>query len=302
MDLDLKTLAIFVKVSELRSFVRAAEALEITQSGVSNAIKRLEAQLGVGLLLRTTRSVKLTEDGEAFFHRCKQVIEDLEDAKEVLMRTRHQPAGTLRVSLPASFGRSIIVPLLGAFQAQNKNIAVAISITDRYVHLVEEGVDVALRFGALDDSSLVSRKLVSVHRRIIAAPSYLVEYGTPHTIEDLARHNCLPLIYHETDRIRPWTFLQGGESRHFSPKGSMTFNDGHSLHTAVCAGIGLGQIHDYYVDAEIDAGTLVPLLESFEPQADVISIVYPKASHLSPRVRAFVDFLVEACGSSQIGR
>lgn len=300
MDLDLKTLAIFVKVAELQSFVRAAEALDITQSGVSNAVKRLESQLGVGLLMRTTRSVRLTEEGQTFFQRCRQVIEGLEQAVEEISRAREHPAGMLRVSLPASFGRSVIVPLMGEFQAQHQNVEVAISITDRYVSLVEEGIDVALRFGELQDSSLVARQLVGVHRRIVAAPDYLARCGTPHTIDDLAQHNCLPLTYHETDRVRAWTFLENGRARHFSPKGSMAFNDSHSLLTAVRACIGMAQIHDYYIDADVADGSLVRVLEAFAPPPDVISIVYPKTSHLAPRVRVFVDFLISACGSQRV--
>lgn len=295
MELDLRTLAIFVKVAERGSFVRAAEALDLGQSGVSNAIKRLESQLGVTLLVRTTRSVKLTQDGEAFFHRCRQVLADLDDARQVLMRSRRQPAGVLRVSLPVSFGRTRVVPLLGAFQAKYPKVEVAIGITDRYVNLVDEGVDVAVRFGTLEDSTLIARPLVRARRLIVGAPAYFAKRGKPGSIEALAAHNCLPLTYHETGRARPWKLRQGGVDRDVAPRGSMAFNDGHALYTAVKAGFGLGQIHDYYAQADIAAGLLVPVLADAEPEADAISIVYPQARHLSPRVRAFVDFLVGAC-------
>ncbi len=294
MDLDLRTLIIFVKVSELRSFVRTAEALDITQAGVSNAIKRLETQLGTALLARTTRSVNLTVDGEAFFHRCKQVIADLEDARQVLTRARRQPTGTLRISLPVSFGRLQVVPLLGQFQAKYPSVNVTISITDRYVNLVDEGVDIAVRFGALEDSSLIARPLTNVHRHVVGTPAYFAKHGKPKTLAELAQHNCLPLTFHESGRARPWKFQQDGEVLALTPKGSMNFNDGYALYIAVKAGIGLGQIHDYYVEADISAGLLIPVLEAFEPEADAFSIVYPKARHLSPRVRAFVDFLVAA--------
>lgn len=292
VDLDIRTLAIFVKVAELRSFVRAAETLDLGQSGVSNAIKRLEARLGTALLVRTTRSVNLTQDGEAFFHRCKQVLADLEDARQVLMRSRRQPSGVLRVSLPVSFGRTQVVPLLGKFQARYPKVEVAVSITDRYVNLVDEGVDVALRFGALDDSTLIARPLRSVRRLVVGTPAYFSRHGKPRTIEDLTRHNCLPLTYHETGRPRLWKFRQDSADKELAPRGSMTFNDGYALYAAVVAGFGLGQIHDYYVQADIAAGLLVPVLVGMEPEADGISIVYPQARHLSPRVRAFVDFLL----------
>ncbi|SHL21737.1 LysR family transcriptional regulator [Phytopseudomonas punonensis] len=297
MDMDLKTLGIFVEVAERKSFVRAAEALGITQAGVSNAIKRLEAQVDTALLVRTTRSVNLTVDGEAFFHRCRQVLADLNDARLVLCRAGRQPTGTLRLSLPVSFGRYRVVPLLGEFQARHPQVDLAVSISDRYVNLVEEGMDVAIRFGPLDDSSLIARPLVQVRRRVVGTPAYFTRHGVPESPDDLARHNCLALTYHETGRSRAWAFQEAGEPRAFKPRGSLNFNDGQALHTAALAGFGLGQIHDYYVRSQINAGQLVPVLDAWEPTADLISIVYPQSRHLSPRVRAFVDFMVEALAS-----
>jgi len=294
VDLDLRTLATFVKVSELRSFGRAAQALGITQSGVSNAIKRLEAQLGTALLLRTTRSVSLTVDGEAFFHRCRQVLADLADARQVLTGARTQPTGILRVSLPVSFGRLKIVPLLGAFQARYPRVELAVGITDRFVDLVGEGVDVAIRFGALEDSSLIARPLLKARRRIVAAPAYLARHGRPAVPADLERHNCLPLTYHETGRRRRWTLGPAAGQATFTPRGSMAFNDGQALYTAVKAGFGVGQMHGYFVDEDIAAGSLVALLDAFEPEPDGVSIVYPQSRHLSPKVRVFVDFVLGA--------
>src|SRR5262245_46613679 len=148
---DLRALTIFVKVAERKSFVRAAVDLGMTQSGVSNAIGRLEDQLGVRLLARTTRRVGLTEDGAAFFERCRQILAELDEAELVLKEARLKPIGRLRVDLPVSFGRLKVVPLLGAFRAQYPEVELAISLTDRYVDLVEEGIDVCVRFGVLQD-------------------------------------------------------------------------------------------------------------------------------------------------------
>jgi DNA-binding transcriptional LysR family regulator len=187
---DLRTLAIFVKVSERRSFVRAAADLGITQSGVSNAISRLEDQLGVRLLARTTRRVSLTEDGAAFYERCRQVLADLEEAELVLKEVRLRPVGRLRIDMPVSFGRLKVVPLLGAFQAQYPDIKLALSFTDRYVDLIEEGIDVSVRFGELQDSTLIARRLTQAQFRVVAAPSYFAKHGRPRKPEDLAAHNC----------------------------------------------------------------------------------------------------------------
>jgi len=169
---DLRTLAIFVKVAERKSFVRAADDLGITQSGVSNAIKRLEEQTGTRLLARTTRRVSLTDDGAAFFDRCRQALAEIDEAEQVLKEAQLTPSGNLRVDLPVSFGRLKMVPLLGPFQARYPDVRLSVSFTDRYVDLIEEGVDICVRVGVLHDSSLIARRLTgrssewSAHRPI----------------------------------------------------------------------------------------------------------------------------------------
>jgi len=160
-------------------------------------------------------------------------------------------------------------------------------------------MDVAIRFGPLEDSSLIARPLLQVRRRVVGTPGYFARHGVPESPDELAQHNCLALTYHETGRSRAWAFQTAGEARFFQPRGSLTFNDGLALHTAALASFGLGQIHDYHVKGEIDAGRLVSVLDAWEPAADVISIVYPQSRHLSPRVRAFVDFMVEALASER---
>jgi LysR family transcriptional regulator, regulator for bpeEF and oprC len=289
---DLRTLAIFVKVAERRSFVRAAADLGITQSGVSNAINRLEDQLGVRLLARTTRHVSLTDDGAAFFERCRQVLADLEEAELVLKQTRLEPTGRLRIDMPVSFGRIKVVPLLGAFQAQYPALQLALSFTDRYVDLIEEGVDVSVRLGVLRDSSLMARRVSETQFRVVGAPSYFTRHGRPRTPDDLATHNCLALTLRDTRLARDWRFARDGAEATVSPNGSMSFSDGAALCDAAIAGYGLAQIHGYYIDDAIKAGRLVPVLEKFKPKADPIWLVYPQARHLSPKVRAFIDFLV----------
>jgi DNA-binding transcriptional LysR family regulator len=288
---DLRALAIFVKVAERRSFVRAAEELGITQSGVSNAINRLEDQLGVRLLARTTRRVGLTEDGAAFFERCRQVLAELEEAELVLREARLKPIGRLRVDLPVSFGRLKVVPLLGAFRARHPELELAISLTDRYVDLIEEGVDVCVRFGVLQDSSLIARRLTGTQFRVVGTPSYFSERGRPKTPDDLVRHDCLAFTRHDARLARDWRFARGGAETSVTPKGTMSFSDGAALCAAALAGYGIAQIHDYYIDEALAAGRLEAVLEKFRPAADPIWLVYPQARHLSPRVRAFVDFM-----------
>jgi LysR family transcriptional regulator, regulator for bpeEF and oprC len=290
--MELRTLAIFVKVGERKSFVRAAAELGMGQSGVSNAIHRLEDELGVQLLARTTRSVNLTEDGAAFLERCRRILADLDEARQTLRHVRTQPSGRLRIDLPASFGRLRIVPLLGAFRAAYPALTLAVTLTDRYIDLIEEAVDVTVRLGALQDSSLVARRLTQSQFRTVGSPAYFARHGRPRRPEDLARHNCLAFLIRDTGAIREWRFRRGGEDFSIAPKGDMSFNDGGSLVIAVRDGYGIAQIRDYYTDHAIAAGELEPVLANFNPSPTPVSLVYPQTRHLSPKVRAFVDFMI----------
>jgi LysR family transcriptional regulator for bpeEF and oprC len=298
---DLRTLAIFVRVAERLSFVRAAADLGITQSGVSNAISRLEDQIGTLLLARTTRKVSLTEHGAAFFERCRQALAEIEEAELVLKNAQLKPSGNLRIDVPVSFGRIKVVPLLGAFQARYPDIALRLTFNDRYVDHIEESVDVSVRFGVLADSSLIARRLGGAQLSVVGAPRYFAKYGTPKRPEDLAGHNCLAFTFRETRLAREWSFAQsgaqsgakaGGETV-LTPKGNMSLSDGASVCDAARAGYGLAQLQDFFIDALIARGQLVSVLDRFKPAAQPIWLVYPQARHLSPKVRVFVDFMVE---------
>jgi LysR family transcriptional regulator, regulator for bpeEF and oprC len=289
---DLRTLTIFVKVAERKSFVRAATDLGISQSGVSNAISRLENQLGVRLIARTTRHVGLTEDGAAYFERCRGVLAELEEAELVLRETRLKPVGRLRIDMPVSFGRLKVVPLLGAFQARYPELKLALSFADRYIDLIEEGIDVSVRFGALPDSTLIARRLTQTQFRVVGAPSYFARHGRPKTPAELAAHNCLAFTLRDARFAREWRFAHDGAESTVSPKGDMSFSDGAGMCDAARAGYGLAQIHDYYLDDDLKSGRLKPVLDKFRPKIDPISLVYPQTRHLSPKVRAFIDFMV----------
>ena len=290
--LDLRALSIFARVAERKSFVRAARDLGITQSGVSNAIGRLEEQLGVRLLARTTRSVGLTDDGAALFERSRQILADLDEAEQVLTRARLTPSGRLRIDMPVCFGRLKVVPLLGAFREKYPQIELVANSTDRLVDLVEEGIDVAIRLGTLADSSLIARRLTASRFRLVAAPAYFAAHGQPRTLDDIARHSCLVFLPRETRRPRDWRFRRNGVEVIITPSGAMSFNDAGALAAAAIAGYGLAQMRDYYTDAAIAAGELVPVLEKLRPEPDPISLVYPQARHLSPKVRVFIDFML----------
>jgi DNA-binding transcriptional LysR family regulator len=288
---DLRTLAIFVKVAERQSFVRAADELGITQSGVSNAIKRLEEQTGARLLARTTRRVSLTEDGAAFFERCRRALAEIEEAENVLREARLTPSGNLRVDMPVAFGRLKIVPLLGPFAAQYPGVRLSLSFTDRYVDMIDEGIDVCIRLGVLQDSSLIARRLTEAQFRIAGTPDYFAKHGKPKTPNDLANHNCLAFTYRDSRLIRDWRFIVGGTETTLTPHGTLSSSDGGALCEATCAGYGLAQLHQYYLDSEIGRGKLVTVLDKFKPEPTPIWLVYPPTRHLTSKVRAFVDFM-----------
>jgi LysR family transcriptional regulator for bpeEF and oprC len=290
--LDLRSLSVFIKVGERRSFVRAARDLGMTQSGVSNAIARLEDQLGLRLFARTTRKVALTEDGAAFFERCRRVLADLDEAERVLTQSRLAPAGRLRLDLPVQLGRRKIVPLLGAFRAAYPALRLDVSFTDRFIDLVEEGVDVAVRFGALEESSLIARRLTHSQLRVTGAPAYFARHGKPQVPEDLAHHQCLPFAIRDTGITRDWYFKRGAAEFTLRPRAEMSFNDGGAIVAAGCAGYGLIQMNDYSIDDAMASGALEPVLEAFNPAPNPIWLVYPPTRHLSPKVRAFVDFMI----------
>ena len=288
---DLRMLSIFVKVAERRSFVRAADDLGITQSGVSNAIKRLEEATGTRLLARTTRHVSLTEDGAAFFERCRQALAEIDEAEHMLREARLTPSGNLRVDMSVAFGRLKVVPLLGLFTAKYGGVRLSLSFTDRYVDLIDESIDVCLRLGTLQDSSLIARRLTEAQFRIVGTPDYFAKHGKPKTPDDLANHNCMTFTYRDSRLIRDWRFIVGGAETVLTPRGTMSFSDGAALCEAVCAGYGLAQLHQYYLDSEIARGKLVPVLDKFKPEPTPVWLVYPPTRHLTPKVRAFVDFM-----------
>ena len=296
---DLRTLAIFVKVAERRSFVRAATDLGITQSGVSNAISRLEQQLSTRLLARATRRVSLTEHGAAYFERCRQALAELEEAELVLKDSQLEPSGNLRIDTSVSFGRLKMVPLLGPFQAQYPNIKLRVTFTDRYIDLIEEGVDVCVRLGQLYDSSLIARRLTGAQFSVVGSPRYFAKFGKPKRLDDLTEHNCLAFTFRETRLARDWRFLQEGVEKTLPPKGNISFSDGAAVCDAACAGYGLAQLQDYFVDSAIAQGKLVSVLDRFKPNIEPIWLVYPQTRHLTPTVRAFVDFMAAQFRSRQ---
>ena len=290
---NLNGILAFVHSAQTRSFTKAARALGMSPSGVSKAISRLEAGYKVRLLHRTSRSVTMTPEGTAFYERCRQIVADLEDAEQLLSRAREQPHGMLRVTLPLSAGRLHLARVIPEFAARYPEVEIEASITDRLVDLIEEGVDVAVRMGKPPDSRLIARQIASGTLATCASPAYLKRHGTPRKPEDLAAHNCIRFVLPSSGRAQAWRFQRNGKPFTLPVSGTLTLDHAEALVEAAKAGTALIQISSYVTAPALRSGELKAVLASFQVESPAIWVMYPQNRHLTPRVRAFVDFMVE---------
>ncbi|AGC43923.1 LysR family transcriptional regulator [Myxococcus stipitatus DSM 14675] len=279
----------FVRAVEEGDFTQAAKKLHLTASAVSRRISRLEEELGVKLFQRTTRALRLTEDGRDFHARCQRLLADLEDAKESLSRSREQPAGRLRVEAPQVIGQLVLAPALPPFLARHPGLELHLTLRDTVVDPVAEGADVLLRLGRLEDSRLVARKLGTARLVACASPEYLARRGTPATPADLARHDCLGFL--RDGASTDWLLREGDEALRVLPRGSFHTNHGATLRDAALMGLGIAWLFDFMVARELAAGALVRVLESSSRESRPIHVLHPPAPHLPARVRVFLDFV-----------
>jgi len=290
----------FVRAAEARSFTTAARQIGISPSGVSKAISRLEGAFRVRLLHRTSRSVTMTPEGAAFYERCRQIVAELEDAEQFLSRAQEMPRGRLRVTLPLSVGRLHLARLLPEFQARYPEVTIEASAADRMVDLVDEGIDVAVRLGKPPDSRLVARQLIGGQLVTCAAPAYLRRHGTPRKPEDLREHNCARFVVPSSGVAREWLFQRDGKRFTITVAGNLTFDHAECLVEAATAGTAIVQISSYVTGDAFRSGRLKPILTRFQAQSPAMWVMYPQNRHLTPRVRAFVDFLVEAAQDGKL--
>lgn len=279
---------------EQGSFSAAARVLDMSPSAVARAIDRIEARLGVRLLLRSTRALSLTAEAQAYFQTARRILADLDDAEQQIA-DRGSPRGRLRVSAALSHGRLCVVPLLGKFTALYPDILVDIALTDTLVEIAAGQADIAVRFGPLPDSTLTARKLGETARVIIASPDYLKRYGTPEMPEDLHRHNCLNFNFRRAEPV--WPFRRDGRDFTLSVKGSIEANNGETLGQLAAAGVGIARVGTFSVSDVIAAGQLIPVLEAFNPgDVEQIHAVFVGGTNMPARVRVFVDFLASNLG------
>ncbi|MER8957044.1 LysR substrate-binding domain-containing protein [Mesorhizobium sp. M0833] len=281
---------VFARVVLEGGFSAAARKLDITPSAVSKLIARLETRLGTRLLLRTTRAITLTEEGEAYHHAALRILQDLNDADQEA--SGGAVRGRLRVNATIPFGTMFVAPAMPAFVARNPDLVVDLSFTDGIVDLVAEKIDVAIRMGNLPDSGLIARKLGQSRRVICAAPTYLERRGKPEIPADLERHDCLTFNFR---RARPsWPFRFEGRDVAQPVTGSLVVNNGETLKQMVLAGAGIARLGLFHVAAEIADGRLVPLLEDCNPgDLELVHAIYVGGGPLPHRVRAFIEYMVE---------
>lgn len=289
----LDTLLLFTRIVETGSFSRAAEMLDIPRPSATNAIKELESRLGVRLLDRTTRQVRPTHDGSAYYERCVHVLSELDDADASLKHVAANPRGTLRVDLHGTHAALIVLPQINDFRSRYPDIELVISSGDRLVDLVREGVDCVVRAGQLRDSSLIARRLAVLPQVLCASPDYLARFGTPRHPDELADHQMVRFFSSTGGIDYPLTLLIDGVAKDYSLRGWVSVNDAENYALCGRRGCGIVQLPRFHVDEDLKAGRLVELLHAWPSPSMPLSALYPYRRQLSPRVRVFVDWLVQ---------
>ena len=295
----LAAMRVFASVVETGGLSAAGRALGLAPSSVSRRVGELEDLLGVRLLQRTTRKLSLTEAGETYFERAREILRSVEEANLAVTERRARPSGVLRVTAPSTIARRHIAPAVAAFQFHNPAVQVVLSVTDRVADLVGEGLDVAVRVGALEDSSLMARKVGEARRRVSASPAYLERAGAPAHPAEIAEHACV--IFRSHPGANLWRFRRDEETIEETTEetievrasGRFFADDGDALVAAARAGLGLTLLPDWLVGPEISSGRLVEVLQDYaaDPALTPLYAVYAPGPYTAPKVRAFVDFL-----------
>lgn len=288
MKHSLQQMAAFAETARHGSFAAAARELGSAPSTLAKAVARLEESLQLKLFHRTTRQVSLTPDGERLYGRCERLLAEFEALQAEASGARDEPSGLLRVDLPIILGRESILPMLARLAARHPQLQLDVRLQDSYADLVKEGIDVAVRVGALKDSSLVAQRFASQAMVLVASRDYLRRNGTPRRLEDLSAHTALLFRMPSTGRDRPWRLRQGGREVELHPASRIRINDGDGLVAAVRLGLGIAQLPEYFLRRELAGGEVVEVLKSLRPPPLPISAVYPGARLVPARVRAFL--------------
>lgn len=288
---SLQGLVAFAQTVKEGSFAEAARELGLTPSAVAKSVARLEAELGLRLLHRTTRQVSLTSDGHALYERCRRIVDEMESLRAEAEGVRGEPSGTLRLNAPTTFGKKVLVPLLAQLVARFPRLDLDLTFSDRYEDIVRGGFDAAVRVGQLADSTLVAHRFAAQQVLVCASPVYLAQHGKPATPDGLAAHRCMLFRMPSTGRARPWEFVVARRPTTFVPDSVVTMDDGEALAAAAVAGLGLAQVPHYMAQDDLHAGRLVEVLQAFRGPPMPISLVYPSSRQVTPRLRVLQEAL-----------
>jgi len=294
---SLNGLNVFVHVAETRSFVAAGRIIGISASAVGKSVSRLEAKLKVRLFHRNTRSVTLTAEGRLFLERSRRILAELDAAEQELLQLADRPRGRLRVSLPLV--SSLVLPVLGEFMRLYPAVELDLDFTDRVVDVIDEGFDAVVRGGPMVDSRLMMRKLGDYKHLLVGSPAYFAAHGTPQTPADLANHRCLHYRFPNSGKLEPWPFTTGED---ITLPISMVCNN---IETRLCfaqLGLGIACLPDFSMRDALAAGKLVTVLDTYVQQNTLFCILWPRGGYMTPKLRAFIDFLGERVFPAPGGR
>ncbi len=277
----------FVEVVRLGAFKAAAERLRVSSSHVSRLVSQLESQLGTALLYRTTRRIRLTEAGRLYYQHCRHLVEGFHEAEAAIKDLQARPIGLLSLTCATTFGERYIAPLVNDFMVQHPQLEVRLHLTNRQVDIIDEGFDIAVRMGALEDSSLIARRLCERREYVVGSPAYFTHRPQPHALSELVHHRCL------IGSRDHWRFAVEGVRREVRVAGPWESNSGPALLDAALKGLGLAQLPDYYVEPHLASGELISVLDAYRHDDSAVWAVTPRHRHRSPKIRQFIDFLVE---------
>ena len=290
--MDLNDIVVFTKVAETKSFTGAADQLGLPKSTVSRKLAQLEERLGVRLVQRTTRKLALTEIGEAYYARAARIVADIQAAEQVVTDMQATPRGRLRVTAPIDLSTRYLGAIIADFIADHPDVTVELDAADRVVDLIEEGYDVAVRFGQLPESTLIARKLTTLTAVLCASPAYLAKRGTPKTVDELEDHD--KVLFAPSARTTGWTLQNGDQTYEVGRPARFISNNLGAVRDVVLAGGGISVMTEFMVACDIHDGKLVRILPEWASRTFDVQAVYPARQNLPPRLQLFLDHLVKA--------
>lgn len=288
---NIQDLVVFSRIVSGGSMTEAARNLDLSLAVVSKRLATLEERLGVRLINRTTRRQSLTEEGEKFHAHCVRILSEVQDAESAITQSRTEVAGKLRITAPLAFGRTHVTAIAAAFRAKHPAVCIELVLDDEMVDLVDAGIDIAIRFGALDDSSMIARYVAPNFRLVCASPAYVARHGAPASPQELREHAC---IVYSGRSTRHWLFQHEGKSFAADINPAFLCDDGDAMQALALAGAGLIYRTIWDVGSALESGALVRVLEQHSTPTEPLHIVYPHALHLAPRVRQFAEFAMES--------